>query len=47
MAQLVEGVKEKGKHRVEFDTTEVPAGVYYVRLTTDQTQILRKLTVTH
>ena len=47
IAQLVEGVKEKGKHRVEFDTTEVPAGVYYVRLTTDQTQILRKLTVTH
>ena len=45
IAQLVEGVKEKGKHHVEFDTTEVPAGVYYARLTTNHGQVSRKVTV--
>ena len=45
ITQLVEGVEEKGKHDIEFDTTGIPAGVYYARLSTGQGQISRKVTV--
>ncbi|MGE3799436.1 MAG: PQQ-dependent sugar dehydrogenase [Candidatus Kapaibacterium sp.] len=47
IAQLINQKKEVGEHQVEFDTTEIPGGIYYVQLTTEKGQVTRKLTVEH
>ncbi len=45
--RLVEGKKEAGNHRVEFDIADIPGGVYFVQMTTAGGRVSRKVSVTH
>ncbi len=44
---LVDRKQEEGAYNVELDVTPIPDGIYYVRLTTENRQITRKITVVH
>lgn len=42
---LLEGAQDAGVYVVEFDATDIPSGVYFYRLQTDNGAITRRLTV--
>jgi hypothetical protein len=42
VASLVEGVLQPGVYRIQWDARNIPSGVYYARLNSDQFSITRK-----
>jgi hypothetical protein len=45
VAVLADGPVAAGRSELSFATADLPSGVYFVRLTTDETTQTRKLTV--
>jgi hypothetical protein len=43
VADLVDGVMQQGYHIVTWDSQRLPAGVYFVRITTDEEEITEKV----
>ncbi|MDX1438491.1 MAG: LamG-like jellyroll fold domain-containing protein [Rubricoccaceae bacterium] len=45
VAVLVDGSMSAGPHEVRFDARDLPSGIYFVQLQTDQTRLTHKITL--